>query len=106
MTDDDRALHSKPGQRLRDERRLPRGRGIGVARRPRAPTVARAIDENHAMRRRELLAKRKTHIFHVSARAMDQNDGGLGAGSATREAKLGHVKPRALDLQELASRRV
>ena len=68
--------------------------------------MARAIDQNHAMRRRKLLAERKPHIFHISARAMDQNDGGFGAGAATRKAQLSHMQPHALDHNELAGWRM
>jgi hypothetical protein len=63
--------------------------------------VARAVDENHAMRLRELFAEREAHILHIAARTMDQNDGGLSARATTRKTELGHVKPHAFDLHEL-----
>ena len=52
------------------------------------------------MRRRELLAERQPHVFHIAARAVDQDDGGFGAGRAARQTELRHVQPRALDVDE------
>ena len=53
------------------------------------------------MRRGELLAERKPHIFHISTCAMDQNDGGFGAGPATLKTELSHMQSNALDHNEL-----
>ena len=58
------------------------------------------------MRRRKLLAERQPHVFHVSAGAMDQHDGGLGAWAARRKPELGHVQPHAVDQDEMSGRRM
>ena len=58
------------------------------------------------MRCRQPLAECKPHVFHVPARAVDQNDGGLGAGSITRKTGLGQVQAHAFNLDELPGGRV
>jgi hypothetical protein len=68
--------------------------------------VARAIDQYDAMRLRQFLAEREPHIFHISACAVDQNDGGLGASAAARKTELGDVQPHVPYLHELTGWRM
>ncbi len=58
--------------------------------------------QNHAMRFRKLLTERKPHVFHISARAVDENHCGLGARSAPRKTEFGHVQLHTLEIHELA----
>jgi hypothetical protein len=68
--------------------------------------VARTVNQDYAMRRGEPLAECKPHIFQISARAVDQHDGGVGAGGSGWKAEHGHVQPHALDIDKLSSRRM
>ena len=58
------------------------------------------------MRLGELFAECNAHIFQIATGAMDQDDGGIGAGGVALKAKLGDVQPHTLHLNELASRRM
>jgi hypothetical protein len=58
------------------------------------------------MRSCEFFAQRESHVFHVAARTVNQDDGRIGAGVATTKTELGHVKPDALDFHELAGWRM
>jgi hypothetical protein len=97
MANKDCAFDSELCQGLRNKFCLTCGRGVIVARRPRTPTVARAIKQDDAMCPRELVAQGEPHVFHVSARAMDQHYGGFGAWASTRKTKFSDVQTRVSD---------
>jgi hypothetical protein len=92
MTDQDRAPDTELLKRLRDKFRLAFRRSVRRIRRPRTPSVAGTVDQNHAIRSCQRLAQRKPHVFHVSARTMDQHDGGLGTWRIPRKTHLGNMQ--------------
>ena len=68
--------------------------------------MARAIDQYDAMRLREFRAEREPHVFHISACAVDQNDGGLSALASARKTEFGDVQPDVPYLYKLTGWRM
>jgi hypothetical protein len=106
MTDQDGAPDTELLKRLRDKFRLAFRRSVRGIRRPRAPSVAGTVDQDHTMRSCQRLAQRNPHVFHVSARTMDQHDGGFGTRRISRKTHLGNMQAHTFDLNELSCRRV
>jgi hypothetical protein len=106
MTDQDRAPDTELLKRLRDKFRLAFRRSVRRIRRPRTPSVAGTVDQNHAIRSCQRLAQRKPHVFHVSARTMDQHDGGLGTWRIPRKTHLGNMQTYTFDFDERSCRRM
>ncbi len=100
-------------ERLRDQRRLPRGRSVFDPARAVAPAVAGTIDQNDASRPREPVAEREPEVAEISAGAMDQHDRPARIGcvrgaftSASGWRQIEDVKPAAVDFDETAGGRM
>ena len=73
MADQHEPVEADAVERLRDQRRLPRRRGAGLAARAVAPAVAGTIDQHHPARLREPVAERELEVAHIAAGAVDQH---------------------------------
>jgi hypothetical protein len=89
-------------ERLRDQRGLPRRKGILVAAEPRAPAMPRTIDQDHAMIAREPLAQSQPHVLEIAARAVQQHD----RDTTVLRAKFKNVQAPTVDLHRAAGRRM
>ena len=101
MGDQDGAAGADARERLMNEFRLARGRGVGAAAGPVAPAVAGPVDEDHAIVRGQPVGQRQAHVFEIGARAVQQHDR-----RRVGWAKLHQVKPAAFDLDETARGRM
>ncbi len=111
MSDQHETVEADAVERLRDQRRLPRRRGVRRAARTVAPAVAGTIDQHHPARLREPIAEAEPQIAQIAAGAVNQHHrpervGHVGAWSIARRRKIEHVKPAAGDVDEPAGRRM
>ena len=87
-------------EQIGDQLGLPRRRG-GI-RRPLAPAVARAVDEDDAPVCGEPVPEREPDLFEIAARAVQDDDGHSVGGRGFARGKIDDVHAQAGDIHKLS----